>query len=212
MRTGRRAWQCELSTIDSAFLLAGMLTCASYFDRDTKEETEVREIANTLYRRADWRWALAGGKAVFHGWRPATGFIPTPGAATTKRFSLISSDSTHQRSRFPPRARLPTRPRTSGSVSMIASFSTPAHCSHTSYPISGSTSVAFKTRSCPRTGATTSRTAVAPPYVQQEYAIRNPLGFTGYGEHRWGITATDGPGFEKRRVNVERPTARTTAR
>ena len=35
MRTGRRAWQCELSTIDSAFLLAGTLTARAYFDADT---------------------------------------------------------------------------------------------------------------------------------------------------------------------------------
>ncbi len=32
MKTGRRVWECELSTIDSAFLFAGMLTCAAYFD------------------------------------------------------------------------------------------------------------------------------------------------------------------------------------
>jgi len=37
MRTGRRVWQCELSTIDSAFLFAGMLTCAAYFDADSEE-------------------------------------------------------------------------------------------------------------------------------------------------------------------------------
>src|SRR6202521_2046440 len=35
MATGRRAWQCELSTVDSAFLLAGALTAASYFDAST---------------------------------------------------------------------------------------------------------------------------------------------------------------------------------
>src|SRR6478735_12309542 len=38
IETGRRVWKCELSTIDSAFLLAGMLTVASYFDGDGKEE------------------------------------------------------------------------------------------------------------------------------------------------------------------------------
>ena len=42
-------------------------------------------------------------------------------------------------------------------------------------------------------------------FVQQEYAVRNPLGFEGYGEHCWGITASDGPGWIKRAVNgVER--------
>jgi len=76
MKSGRRVWQCELSTIDSAFLFAGMLTCAAYFDADTEEEAEVRRIADELYRRADWKWALNGGAAVSHGWRPETGFIP----------------------------------------------------------------------------------------------------------------------------------------
>lgn len=32
MQSGRRAWQCELSTVDSAFLLAGALTAGAYFD------------------------------------------------------------------------------------------------------------------------------------------------------------------------------------
>ncbi|HEY2370567.1 MAG TPA: glucoamylase family protein, partial [Polyangiaceae bacterium] len=76
MKTGRRVWNCELSTIDSAFLFAGMLTCATYFDADTEEEAEVRRLADALYRGADWQWALAGGAAVSHGWRPETGFIP----------------------------------------------------------------------------------------------------------------------------------------
>jgi hypothetical protein len=76
MKSGRRVWDCELSTIDSAFLFAGMLTCAAYFDADTEEEAEVRRLAGELYRRADWVWALNGGAAVSHGWRPETGFIP----------------------------------------------------------------------------------------------------------------------------------------
>src|SRR6476620_2289220 len=45
MNTGRRVWQCELSTIDSAFLFAGMLTCAAFFDADNDDETEVRRLA-----------------------------------------------------------------------------------------------------------------------------------------------------------------------
>src|SRR5207249_12271515 len=75
MNTGRRVWQCELSTIDSAFLFAGMLTVATYFDRDTEDEQEIRTIADALYRRADWRWAQNGGATLTHGWRPESGFI-----------------------------------------------------------------------------------------------------------------------------------------
>jgi hypothetical protein len=36
--------------------------------------------------------------------------------------------------------------------------------------------------------------------IQQKYALRNPLGFKGYGENCWGITAGLGPGFSKQRV------------
>src|SRR6187401_367364 len=53
IETGRRVWQCELSTIDSAFLFAGALTIATYFDRDTPDEAEIRGLANALYQRAD---------------------------------------------------------------------------------------------------------------------------------------------------------------
>ena len=53
MQTGRRAWQCELSTIDSTFLLAGALTAGAYFDADTADEDEIRRLADTLYRIRD---------------------------------------------------------------------------------------------------------------------------------------------------------------
>src|ERR1700692_2959815 len=44
IETGRRVWQCELSTIDSALLFAGMLTAATYFDHDTAAAAEVRRL------------------------------------------------------------------------------------------------------------------------------------------------------------------------
>src|SRR5246127_1887441 len=76
IETGRRVWQCELSTIDSAFLFAGALTAATYFDRDTADEAEIRRLADGLYRRVDWNWARDGGPTLTHGWRPENGFIP----------------------------------------------------------------------------------------------------------------------------------------
>src|SRR6476646_1691587 len=74
MDTGRRAWESELSTIDSTFLLAGMLSAAEYFDGAEPGEREIRTLADGLYRRVDWQWAQNGGKTVTHGWRPETGF------------------------------------------------------------------------------------------------------------------------------------------
>ena len=46
-----------------------------YFDGDTKEEREIRKLAEALYFRADWHWAQNGGLTVTHGWKPERGFI-----------------------------------------------------------------------------------------------------------------------------------------
>ncbi len=42
MKTGQRAWKCELSTVDSAILFAGALTTGVYFDADTPDEQDLR--------------------------------------------------------------------------------------------------------------------------------------------------------------------------
>jgi hypothetical protein len=76
MQTGRRVWQCELSTVDTGFLLAGALTAAAYFDLASADEHEIRTLADALYRRADWRWAQDGGVTLTHGWMPESGFLP----------------------------------------------------------------------------------------------------------------------------------------
>ena len=75
MQTGRRAWQCELSTVDSTFLLAGALTAGIYFDANTTDESEIRTLSDALYRRADWQWAQNQGATVTHGWKPESGFL-----------------------------------------------------------------------------------------------------------------------------------------
>ncbi len=56
MNTGRRAARSELSSVDTAFLLAGMLSAAAYFQRHCAEEDEIRRLADALYRKADWQW------------------------------------------------------------------------------------------------------------------------------------------------------------
>lgn len=85
MQTGRRAWQCELSTVDSAFLLAGALAAGVYFDAATGDESEIRTLADALYRRADWRWAQNHGATLTHGGSRKAVFSSIAGKATTKR-------------------------------------------------------------------------------------------------------------------------------
>jgi hypothetical protein len=70
MQSGIRAYQCELSTVDTAILMAGVLSAASYFTGPTNKEVELRKLAEILYRGVDWQWALDKGATLSHGWKP----------------------------------------------------------------------------------------------------------------------------------------------
>lgn len=51
------------------------LTAAAYFTAATADETELRALADRLYRRVDWCWAQRKGAAVAMGWKPESGFL-----------------------------------------------------------------------------------------------------------------------------------------
>ncbi|HEX8068650.1 MAG TPA: glucoamylase family protein [Pyrinomonadaceae bacterium] len=70
--TGARRWQSEFSSIDTALLLAGVLTARQCF----REDAEVVRLATRVYERVDFQWMLAGHPTLLsHGWKPETGFL-----------------------------------------------------------------------------------------------------------------------------------------
>src|SRR5829696_4965841 len=72
--TGERRWQSEFSSIDTALLLAGVLTARQCFG----EDPEVVRLSALIYGRVDFPWMLNGHPTLLsHGWRPETGFIKT---------------------------------------------------------------------------------------------------------------------------------------
>jgi hypothetical protein len=75
MKTGERFEDSELSTVDTAILLAGALFCQSYFDGADPEEVEIRALVDGIYRRVDWRWAQPKPPAISLGWSPEEGFL-----------------------------------------------------------------------------------------------------------------------------------------
>ncbi len=116
------------------------------------------------------------------------------GKATTRACCCTYWRSARLPIRCRPRPMRPGRPPTSGSAATTSTTCTAARCSPISCRRCGSTFAASATRSCAARASTTSRTADAPRLVQQRYASDNPLGFKGYSDHCWGITASDGPG------------------
>ena len=69
MDTGTRAWNCELSTIDTGLFFAGAIVAREYF-----RDPEVTELVNRLYREVDWPWFLNGGRTFALGWHDEAGF------------------------------------------------------------------------------------------------------------------------------------------
>jgi hypothetical protein len=71
--TGERRWNSEISSIDTALLLGGVLTVKQCF----AEDPQIVKLADQIYRRVDFKWMLNGDPNLLsHGWRPEDGWIP----------------------------------------------------------------------------------------------------------------------------------------
>ena len=73
--SGIRFENTELSTIDTGLLMAGILACQSYFDMNNPDETEIRTLADSLFLRVEWDWAMNGQDAISMGYHPGKGFL-----------------------------------------------------------------------------------------------------------------------------------------
>jgi len=205
MRTGRRAWQCELSTIDSALLLAGALTAGVYFDRDTADEQEIRTIADALYRRANWQWAQNGGATVSHGWKPESGFLKYrwEGYDEAMLLDILGLGSPVYPLPETSYAAWSSTYRWEQGYGVDYLYAGPLfthQLSHVWIDFRGiqDTFMRFK-------GIDYFENSRRATYVQQKYAIHNPLKFQEYGKDCWGITASDGPGPDTLKLNgIER--------
>jgi len=72
MNTGARAFNSEVSSIDSSILLCGVLICRQYL-----ADAQIQSLATQIYNRVNWPWMLNGGAAFSMGWTPESGFIPS---------------------------------------------------------------------------------------------------------------------------------------
>lgn len=70
-RTGQRRWISEASSIDTTWLLLGLMHCREFFARDA-----IARTATDIIDRVEWQWMLAGGDTLSHGWTPEAGFLP----------------------------------------------------------------------------------------------------------------------------------------
>jgi hypothetical protein len=205
METGRRTWGCELSTIDTALLLAGVLAAASYFREENEEEEEIRSLSEKLYRRADWDWARNGGSTVSHGWRPERGFIRHRWKGYDEALILYVLGLGSPTYPLPPESYAAWLSSYEwkeiyGRELVYAGPLFIHQLSHIWIDFRGIQDAFMRDH-----GSDYFENSRQATHVQREYAIRNPVEFNGYNENSWGITASDGPGRKTRRIGgIER--------
>ncbi len=190
---GQRFETVELSTQDTAMLMAGTLFCQSYFDRATPDETAIRDLAEALYTRVDWKWASIRPPTISLGWTPEGGHLAWDyrGYNETMILYLLALGS-------------PTHPVDDGAWAAYTahykwgSFEGQEHLGFA--PLFGHQYsqvwvdyAGIRDSSMRAHGSDYFENSKRATIAQRAYAIRNPSGFKGYGENVWGLTACDGP-------------------
>ncbi len=191
--TGLRFGTVELSTIDTALLLGGALFCQSYFTGAKGGERAIRAYADSLYRRTNWPWAIARAPALAMGWDPERGFIRSDWKGYNEAIiALVLGLGS------------PTHPLPDDSWDAWTStyawheFMGQPHLgfaplfghqyAHVWIDFRGIRDSYMRNK-----GTDYFENSRRATIAQRQYAITNPLGWRGYGENVWGLTASDGP-------------------
>lgn len=191
--TGTRAWNCEISTIDTALLVAGALHAAQHFSSDGAGEREIRARAQSIYARIDWRWAQNGAASLTMGWTPEAGFLANRWlgyneamllyvlALAAPEFAVAPDAYAAWTSAFDWR-RIYGRDVLYAGPLFIHQFS------QIWLDLAGLQDSFMATKQTDYFA--NSREAT---HIHRQYAIRNPHRFEGYEKNCWGFTASDGP-------------------
>lgn len=193
MATGTRFGDVELSSVDTALLLAGVRVAAAYFQNPDPTEVEIRTLAEQLTANVQWTWMQPRPPRLAMGWKPETGFLGYDwwGYNEAMILYLLALGS-------------PTDPvgpeawQAWTSSYRWGNFYGFEHVgfgplfghqySHVWVDFRGIADAYMRGKGIDY--FENSRRAVL---AQRAYAIANPLGWQGYGPHLWGLTACDGP-------------------
>jgi hypothetical protein len=196
MATGERFGDVELSSVDTALLLAGVASCREYFASAEPGDVELRELADGLLARADWRWMQARGDAIAMGWKPESGFLDYDwiGYNEAMIVILLALGS-------------PTHPVTPAawdawSARYDATWGAAYGQTHLGFPPMFGHQYShvwvdfrgIRDRFMRAHGLDYFENSRRATLAQQAYAVANPGGWAGYDAAVWGLTACDGPG------------------
>ena len=194
MKSGHRVGDIELSTVDTALLLGGMLFCQSYFDGSESEEAEIRQLVDEIYGRVNWRWVQVRGAAISHGWTPESSFLEYDWRGYNEAmlvYILALGSPTHAVAPAAWNEWVREYERLWGPIYGQTHLRFESHFGHQYTHVwvdfRGIADAAMK-----KLGIDYFENSRRATYAQRAYAVANPMGWAGYGENIWGLTASDG--------------------
>ena len=207
MQSGERFRQVELSSVDTTLLLMGILFAGQYFDRDDAGEREIRQLANAIYARADWNFFRSDGRApISMGWHPESGLIARDwvgynegmfvnvlalGAPVHKAPDGLWDEWVR---------RYPEFWRGEAATRRVAFAPLFGHqYSHIWIDFRGIYDAPMRAA-----GFDYFENSRRATYGNRTWCAANPMGWTGYSDRVWGLTACDGPGGLSRTVGGKR--------
>ncbi|MBN8885583.1 MAG: Tat pathway signal protein [Rudaea sp.] len=209
METGKRfnssRW-VELSSVDTAWLMYGVLFAQSYYDRNTKDEEEIRRLADELFRRVDWRWFSDGNPLVQGGWTPENGFDYNYYRGYSEAFGLYIlalGSPTHALGPESWTRWTQTYGKTwgefQGQTHLGAGPAFWHQYTHTWIDFRGLKDDYMRDK-----GIDYFENGKRAALSQREYAIHNPMQWKDYGANVWGLTAGNGPRGASRKGEPDR--------
>jgi hypothetical protein len=190
--TGARYRKCELSSIDTALLMAGVLYAREYFDGELSVEKEIRARAERLFARIDWKWMLNGDETLSMGWHPESGFIEARwrGYNEASILYLLGIGAKNGLEAKSWRAWTKTYEWQTNYGESFIKF--PPLFGH-QYSACWVDFRGIADDYTAARGFTYFENSRRATLAQRAYAITNPKGWAGYGANVWGLTACDGP-------------------
>jgi hypothetical protein len=195
MHNGQRFGTSELSTVDTSLLLGGVLLAQSYFDRDSGAEREIRDLAEKIYSRVDWRWAQSRPPVLSHGWRPESGFLRFDWRGYNEGMLMYILALGSPTNPIEPEAWtewMRTYKDSFGKFSGQEFLSFGPHFGH-QYSHVWIDFRGIRDAFNREQGFDYFENSRRASYAQREYARQNPMRWRGYDSEIWGLTACDGP-------------------
>jgi len=200
IKTGKRMWNCELSSIDTGLLLAGIHFAIQFYNNINDEtETQIRNLGDKITQRVEWDFLTMPPTGKFKNtislsWEPETGLNPIGWIgynealimyilAASLDYSTIDLAYNQWLYNYEWREPYPDLAHALFPPSLGHQYS------HLFIDFRGLSDSYLKEK-----GIDYFENSRRAALTQQLYAIENPLGWKGYDSLCWGLTACDGPG------------------